>query len=128
MDNSTQQEAHPNHHPNHHTHVYDPQLTHVLDVNKSEQQQQQQQEAPSISAPALNTDGSPVKRRPGRPKGSTRKHLLATDLPPKIKRPVGRPRKDGLPAGTLLKMKREAAATQSPLVSSGACQYLKWHR
>jgi hypothetical protein len=46
---------------------------------------------------------------------------LAADLPPKIKRPVGRPRKDGLPAGTLLKLRREREATQQPLVSCDAC-------
>ena len=45
----------------------------------------------------------PIKRRPGRPKGSGKKSL---DLPPsttvpKIKRPVGRPRKDGFPAGSV---------------------------
>ncbi len=129
MDNSTQQGVHP---VTHHTHVYDPQLTHVLDLNNDQQQQQQQQDqqqqqqqqeqaGPSISAPAtLNADGTPIKRRPGRPKGSTKKHLLAPDLPPKIKRPVGRPRKDGLPAGTLLKIKREreGVPTQQPLVSN----------
>ncbi|EKM57779.1 uncharacterized protein PHACADRAFT_206656 [Phanerochaete carnosa HHB-10118-sp] len=42
----------------------------------------------------------PVKRRPGRPKGSGKKAIdLSTE--PKIKRPVGRPRKDGLPAGSV---------------------------
>lgn len=117
MDNPTQQATHPT---NHHTHVYDPQLTHALEPNNN-QHQPQPQAGPSISAPStFNSDGSPVKRRPGRPKGSTKKHLLAADLPPKIKRPVGRPRKDGLPAGALLKLKREreTAASQQPMVSS----------
>jgi len=42
------------------------------------------------------------KRKRGRPKGSTNK---PNDSPsePKIKRPVGRPRKDGLPAGSVPK-------------------------
>ncbi|KAI0775239.1 hypothetical protein BD413DRAFT_534202 [Trametes elegans] len=42
----------------------------------------------------------PVKRRPGRPKGSGKKPV-DPNAPPKIKRPVGRPRKDGLPAGSV---------------------------
>src|SRR6266852_4846246 len=41
---------------------------------------------------------SPVKRGPGRPKGSgVKKHIDPTTP----KRPVGRPRKDGLPAGSV---------------------------
>ncbi|KAL1713419.1 hypothetical protein EV715DRAFT_165367, partial [Schizophyllum commune] len=43
----------------------------------------------------------PQKRRPGRPKGSGKKYPEANPNVPKIKRPVGRPRKDGLPAGSL---------------------------
>jgi hypothetical protein len=43
---------------------------------------------------------TPVKRRPGRPKGSGKKQLEGNGEP-KIKRPVGRPRKDGLPAGSV---------------------------
>lgn len=46
-----------------------------------------------------------IKRRPGRPKGSGKKALIAGDssdpATPKIKRPVGRPRKDGLPSGSV---------------------------
>lgn len=42
----------------------------------------------------------PVKRKPGRPKGSGKKQL-ENGGEPKIKRPVGRPRKDGLPAGSV---------------------------
>lgn len=54
----------------------------------------------------------PPKRRPGRPKGSVKKALLGTETPSssKVKRPVGRPRKDGLPAGSVpgsSKTKRE---------------------
>ncbi|KAF9026002.1 hypothetical protein BDZ89DRAFT_1102165 [Hymenopellis radicata] len=41
----------------------------------------------------------PEKRRPGRPKGSGKKY--PDGAPPKIKRPVGRPRKDGFPAGSV---------------------------
>lgn len=43
---------------------------------------------------------TPVKRRPGRPKGSGKKQL-ENPGEAKIKRPVGRPRKDGLPAGSV---------------------------
>ncbi|EIW83683.1 hypothetical protein CONPUDRAFT_88180 [Coniophora puteana RWD-64-598 SS2] len=50
----------------------------------------------SSAAPA-----PPVKRRPGRPKGSGKKHLSTPNALEKIKRPVGRPRKDGLPAGSV---------------------------
>ena len=61
-------------------------------------------EAPGAAA-APPTSGSPpesVKRRPGRPKGSSKKDLLGgSPSLPKIKRPVGRPRKDGLPAGSV---------------------------
>jgi hypothetical protein len=54
---------------------------------------------PSLSVSADGTPSEPVKRRPGRPKGSSKKNLLGT--PTKIKRPVGRPRKDGFPAGSV---------------------------
>lgn len=55
-------------------------------------------------APVVQESSTPpMKRRPGRPKGSGKKQQ--TDLPvvtgEKIKRPVGRPRKDGLPAGSV---------------------------
>ena len=60
--------------------------------------------------PAQNGGGepgaTPVKRKPGRPKGSVKKPTAegaseAVDSANKIKRPVGRPRKDGLPAGSV---------------------------
>lgn len=51
------------------------------------------------SAVPPNSD-LPVKRKPGRPKGSGKKQL-ENNGEPKIKRPVGRPRKDGLPAGSV---------------------------
>jgi hypothetical protein len=47
---------------------------------------------------------TPVKRKPGRPKGSVKKLTPTGEAPGpanKIKRPVGRPRKDGLPAGSV---------------------------
>lgn len=47
---------------------------------------------------------TPAKRRPGRPKGSGKKQPSEQHTPvvgEKIKRPVGRPRKDGLPAGSV---------------------------
>ncbi|KAI6025647.1 hypothetical protein F5J12DRAFT_442774 [Pisolithus orientalis] len=45
----------------------------------------------------------PMKRRPGRPKGSGKKQHTSVPVVTgeKIKRPVGRPRKDGLPAGSV---------------------------
>lgn len=61
----------------------------------------QQTEAPSN--PAQN-GSAPVKRKPGRPKGSLKKPTAVGGEhadPTKIKRPVGRPRKDGLPAGSV---------------------------
>lgn len=50
---------------------------------------------------------TPTKRGPGRPKGSTKKsfEVIATTSP-KTKRPVGRPRKDGRPAGSVPKVIR----------------------
>lgn len=54
----------------------------------------------SGSVPDSVSSESPTKRRPGRPKGSGKKSIdLNTE--PRLKRPVGRPRKDGLPAGSV---------------------------
>ncbi|KAK7461890.1 hypothetical protein VKT23_008322 [Stygiomarasmius scandens] len=56
---------------------------------------------------AMNPNEAPVKRKPGRPKGSGKKQPGATPTPspsssqPGQKRPVGRPRRDGLPAGSV---------------------------
>ncbi|KAF9500057.1 hypothetical protein BDN71DRAFT_1441127 [Pleurotus eryngii] len=58
------------------------------------------QQHTSMLDPATGETVTPPKRKPGRPKGSGKKHFLTTDEP-KVKRPVGRPRKDGLPAGSL---------------------------
>lgn len=44
---------------------------------------------------------APVKRGPGRPKGSGVKKHIDPNAPILPKRPVGRPRKDGLPAGSV---------------------------
>jgi len=65
------------------------------------------QPAGALSNPAQNggdPGAIPVKRKPGRPKGSVKKPTPAgetTDPATKVKRPVGRPRKDGLPAGSV---------------------------
>ncbi|EIN04018.1 hypothetical protein PUNSTDRAFT_146764 [Punctularia strigosozonata HHB-11173 SS5] len=59
------------------------------------QQTSEQQAGTTSGVPEI-----PVKRGRGRPKGSGKKHLIE-DTSPKIKRPVGRPRKDGLPAGSV---------------------------
>ncbi|PCH42386.1 hypothetical protein WOLCODRAFT_102040 [Wolfiporia cocos MD-104 SS10] len=56
--------------------------------------------APMIIQPDGTDPQTPVKRKPGRPKGSGKKPV-DPNAEPKIKRPVGRPRKDGLPAGSV---------------------------
>jgi len=63
---------------------------------------------PANTNPATVSDGSePAKRGPGRPKGSTKKAMEGDpNSPPKVKRPVGRPRKDGKPAGSVPKVLR----------------------
>ncbi|KAI0090268.1 hypothetical protein BDY19DRAFT_939299 [Irpex rosettiformis] len=72
----------------------DPSQQHPQRPSSSDPNVVQQQHQPPI-----NPDGTPVKRRPGRPKGSGKKQLENAE--PKVKRPVGRPRKDGLPAGSV---------------------------
>ena len=53
-------------------------------------------------AAATASASAPVKRGPGRPKGSGLKtKYVDPNAPPPVKRPVGRPRKDGLPAGSV---------------------------
>jgi hypothetical protein len=57
--------------------------------------------AQAIANPAIIPE-VPQKRKPGRPKGSTKKSISSVEPPPpKVKRPVGRPRKDGFPAGSV---------------------------
>lgn len=66
----------------------------------------------STTSGSQTTDGQeaspiPAKRGPGRPKGSTKKSFeIDPAAPPKVKRPVGRPRKDGRPAGSVPKVAR----------------------
>ncbi|KAJ8469325.1 hypothetical protein ONZ45_g16925 [Pleurotus djamor] len=78
--------------------------------------------APTVAS-AQEETVTPPKRKPGRPKGSGKKQLLTTGEP-KVKRPVGRPRKDGLPAGSLGVVKRPTIrrsstdATYEPIASS----------
>lgn len=68
--------------------------------------------------PAPVTPVAPVKRGPGRPRGSgVKPKFVDPNAPPPVKRPVGRPRKDGLPAGsvprspsTTVKKRKVAAA------------------
>ncbi|KAF8960032.1 hypothetical protein BDZ97DRAFT_1761005 [Flammula alnicola] len=133
MDNPMQPASHAH---NHHNHVFDPALNHlphnpspnhtpmtgVEEAQPQDTNQNGSTEATNIT-PGLNADGTPIKRRPGRPKGSTKKNLLAgSPLPPKIKRPVGRPRKDGFPAGSVgPRVKRERTAAQQgvPVVQYG---------
>ncbi len=85
-----QQHAHPQHIPN--------------PAELQNHQSVMQLGAPPPSQPPLDGANSnpevPVKRKPGRPKGSGKKPV-DPNAPPKVKRPVGRPRKDGLPAGSV---------------------------
>ena len=106
MQTSTAQSTHP--------FPADPNLNHNHGNQIEQQQQQNLQMGQQIP---MNPDGSPVKRRPGRPKGSTKKNLLAgSPLPAKIKRPVGRPRKDGYPAGSVGSQRTKRERTQPPIV------------
>ena len=78
----------------------------------------------SSAMPALSPDSIPIKRRSIRPKNSTKINLLvASPLPPKVKRPVGRPRKDGFPVGSVgsrVKRKKIKAPQAAHLVVSAA--------
>jgi hypothetical protein len=75
---------------------------------------------------------TPVKRGPGRPKGSGVKKHIDPNAPIPPKRPVGRPRKDGLPAGSvprgtpsLATRKRKVAAPgdfATPSTDNGTAQ------
>lgn len=75
---------------------------------------------------AVPQEGSPAKRRPGRPKGSGKKAIdLSTD--PKTKRPVGRPRKDGLPAGSVGPKKPGRTRKRAPgTFASGASMQMTY--
>lgn len=58
--------------------------------------------APALQVGADSAPVTPVKRGPGRPRGSgVKSKFIDPNAPPPIKRPVGRPRKDGLPAGSV---------------------------
>lgn len=108
MQTSTAQSSHP--------FPADSNLNHNHGTQMDVEQQQQQNLQMGQQVP-MNPDGSPVKRRPGRPKGSTKKNLLAgSPLPAKIKRPVGRPRKDGYPAGSVGSQRTKRERTQLPTV------------
>ena len=74
----------------------------TLDVQMQDAQQPQQPEPGVQPMQGVTVPGPemPMKRRPGRPKGSGKKQV-DPNTEPKIKRPVGRPRKDGLPAGSV---------------------------
>lgn len=106
-------------------HVFDPALSvqHNAVPQGPQDVDHQQQPPPSTSQQPLppvgfNPDGTPIKRRPGRPKGSTKKVLLGgSPAPPKIKRPVGRPRKDGFPAGSVGGVKMKKERSQQPGMS-----------
>jgi len=67
----------------------------------------------------VNVPPAPVKRGPGRPKGSgVKKHIDPnTPIPPK--RPVGRPRKDGLPAGSVPRGTPSSATRKRKVAAPG---------
>src|SRR5712671_3391789 len=71
---------------------------------------------PAVDA---NVPPAPVKRGPGRPKGSgVKKHIDPnTPIPPK--RPVGRPRKDGLPAGSVPRGTPSSATRKRKVAAPG---------
>jgi hypothetical protein len=96
--------------------VTSPQQFHPSDQN------QDQSVAQAIANPATIPE-VPPKRKPGRPKGSTKKHLNTTEAPPpKVKRPVGRPRKDGYPAGSVgpprARPPKQARTQSAPSISA----------
>jgi hypothetical protein len=61
----------------------------------------------------------PVKRGPGRPKGSGIKKHLDPNTPIPPKRPVGRPRKDGLPAGSVPRGTPSSAIRKRKIAAPG---------
>ncbi|KAF9460307.1 hypothetical protein BDZ94DRAFT_1266262, partial [Collybia nuda] len=85
------------------------------------QSQQQQPTDPNglpLPVDPQHPDSSsvPQKRKPGRPKGSTKKNTLGVEsASPKIKRPVGRPRKDGFPAGSVSAPRVRASKPRSQI-------------
>ena len=102
-------------------HVIDPQLASITglattanDAAPANPTDGQIATAPPDSDPSNTTTITsliPQKRKPGRPKGSGKKNnaivlIQSPSSPPKPKRPVGRPRKDGLPAGSVKKEPR----------------------
>ena len=80
--------------------------------------------APSNPAQNGGDPGAiPVKRKPGRPKGSVKKPTPAgeaVDPATKVKRPVGRPRKDGLPAGSVNSGARSRPRKSAPEKMDGS--------
>jgi hypothetical protein len=72
--------------------------------------------------PAVDTNVqpiTPVKRGPGRPKGSGVKKHIDPNTPITPKRPVGRPRKDGLPAGSVPRGTPSSAARKRKVAAPG---------
>ena len=62
---------------------------------------------------------TPVKRGPGRPKGSGVKKHIDPNAPVLPKRPVGRPRKDGLPAGSVPRGTPSSATRKRKVAAPG---------
>jgi hypothetical protein len=75
-----------------------------------------------ILTPAVDTNVqpvTPVKRGPGRPKGSGVKKHIDPNAPIPPKRPVGRPRKDGLPAGSVPRGTPSSATRKRKVAAPG---------
>lgn len=80
-------------------------------------------ESASAIVQAVDPNDPPPKRKPGRPKGSGKKQPPdPAILSEKIKRPVGRPRKDGLPAGSVGARKANQQRRSSVKLSADAPQ------
>ncbi|KAG2749933.1 hypothetical protein P692DRAFT_20847812 [Suillus brevipes Sb2] len=80
-------------------------------------------ESVSAIVQAVDPNEPPPKRKPGRPKGSGKKQPPdPTIISEKIKRPVGRPRKDGLPAGSVGARKANQQRRSSVKLSADAPQ------
>ncbi|KAG0701222.1 hypothetical protein DFH29DRAFT_982795 [Suillus ampliporus] len=80
-------------------------------------------ESASSIVQAVDPSEPPPKRKPGRPKGSGKKQPPdPAIISEKIKRPVGRPRKDGLPAGSVGARKANQQRRSSAKLSADAPQ------
>lgn len=91
-------------------------------LGQQQQQQQQQQlfegAATSTDVASSTTPSVPLKRKPGRPKGSVTVNRRNPNDPPKVKGPIGRPRKDGQPPGSSRYMRNKRLGEMAWSVSA----------